>query len=142
MLAALADGPREPAELAPPTPTSGTSSPTPPTTGTGYAGLEDLVRDGRHVDMHTKAADDPYWRSYIRGQFQIARLSSAEVAKAIPLAAGAHSILGLFFLLTSGADTYTTEEVSLWLRESGYAQPAVKSFRTIPDLRLLVAKAA
>lgn len=224
-----------------------------------YAGLEDLVRDGRHVEMHGKAAADPYWRSYIRGQFQIARLSSAEVAKAIPLAAGAHSILdvagghgefsmalcrrhgglratvvdlpgsaavgreivaeagmqnrvrhvvgdmfevdydgqydgalcfniihhlspdqarrlfarirealrpgaplcvldlydrpegrranlasilGLFFHLTSGADTYTTDEVSLWMQESGYERPTAKSFRTIPDLRLLIAKAA
>ncbi len=224
-----------------------------------YAGLEDLVRDGRHVELHAKAADDAYWDSYIRGQYQLARLSSAEVAKAIPLARGAHSILdvagahgeysmalcrrheglratvvdlpgsarvgseivaaagmadrvrhvvgdmfevdydghydgalcfniihhlapeqardlfarirsvlrpgaplcvldlydrpegqraslasilGLFFHLTSGADTYTTEEVSRWLRESGYGSAAVKSLRNLPDLRLLVAKAA
>ncbi|MGN6815652.1 MAG: methyltransferase domain-containing protein [Solirubrobacterales bacterium] len=221
-----------------------------------YAGLEDLVRDGRHVELHEKAADDPYWQSYIRGQYQIARLSSAEVAKAIPLARGAHavldvagahgefsmalcrrheglrativdlpgsarvgeeivaeagmsdrvrhlvgdmfevdydghydgalafniihhlspeqaralfariravlrpgapfavldlydrpggrranlaSILGLFFHLTSGADTYTVEEVSRWLSESGYGSVDVKSFRTLPDLRLLIA---
>lgn len=223
-----------------------------------YAGLEDLVRDGRHVELHEKAADDPYWQSYIRGQYQVARLSSAEVAKAIPLARGAHqvldvagahgefsmalcrrheglrativdlpgsarvgeeivaeagmgdrvrhlvgdmfevdydghydgaltfniihhltpeqarglfariraalrpgaplavldlydrpggrranlaSILGLFFHLTSGADTYTVEEVSRWMNESGYGAVEVKSFRTLPDLRLLIAKA-
>jgi SAM-dependent methyltransferase len=223
-----------------------------------YADLEDLVRDGRHVELHEKAPDDPYWQSYIRGQYQMARLSSAEVAKAIPLARGAHSvldvagahgefsmalcrrhsglkatvvdlpgsarvgeeivaeagmgdrvrhlvgdmfevdyegqydgalcfniihhlspeqtralfhriravlrpgaplavldlydrpegqraglasILGLFFYLTSGADTYTTDEVSRWMRESGYGGVEVKSFRTLPDLRLLVAKA-
>jgi len=223
-----------------------------------YAGLEDLVRDGRHVELHEKAADDPYWQSYIRGQYQVARLSSAEVAKAIPLARGAHqvldvagahgefsmalcrrheglrativdlpgsvrvgeqivaeagmadhlrhlvgdmfevdydghydgalafniihhlspeqaralfariravlrpgaplavldlydrpggqranlaSILGLFFHLTSGADTYTVDEVSHWLRESGYSYVEAKSFRTLPDLRLLIAKA-
>ncbi|MGN6254169.1 MAG: methyltransferase domain-containing protein [Solirubrobacterales bacterium] len=223
-----------------------------------YAGLEDLVRDGRHVELHGKGPDDPYWRSYIRGQYQVARLSSAEVAKAIPLARGAHavldvagahgeysmalcrrheglrativdlpgsarvgeeivaeagmgdhvrhlvgdmfevdydghydgalafniihhlspeqiralfariravlrpgsplcvldlydrpegqranlaSILGLFFHLTSGADTYTTDEVSRWLGESGYGGVEVKSFRTLPDLRLLIAKA-
>ena len=29
-----------------------------------------------HVELHDKAPDDPYWRSYIRGQYQIARLSS------------------------------------------------------------------
>lgn len=223
-----------------------------------YAGLEDLVRDGRHVELHGKDPDDPYWQSYIRGQYQLARLSSAEVAKAIPLARGAHSvldvagahgefsmalcrsheglratvvdlpgsarvgkeivieagmrdrvrhlvgdmfevdydghydaalcfnivhhlsperaralfariravlrpgaplcvldlydrpggqranlasILGLFFHLTSGADTYTTDEVGRWMRESGYGSVDAKSFRTLPDLRLLIAKA-
>jgi 2-polyprenyl-3-methyl-5-hydroxy-6-metoxy-1,4-benzoquinol methylase len=223
-----------------------------------YGRLEDLVRDGTHAELHEKDADDPYWQSYIRGQYQIARLSSAEVAKAIPLAKGAHSILdvagahgefsmalcrrheglrativdlpgsakvgeqivaeagmsdrvrhlvgdmfevnydgpydgalacyiihhlspeqaralfariravlrpgapfavldlydraggqqantasilGLFFHLTSGADTYTVEEVSRWMGESGFGSVDVKSFRTLPDLRLLVAKA-
>lgn len=223
-----------------------------------YARLEDLVRDGTHAELHGKGPDDPYWRSYIRGQYQLARLSSAEVAKAIPLAKGAHSvldvagahgeysmalcrrheglrativdlpgsakvgeqivaeagmsdrvrhlvgdmfevdydghydgamsfniihhlspeqiralfariravlrpgaplavldlydrpggqqantasILGLFFHLTSGADTYTVEEVSRWMGESRFGSVDVKSFRTLPDLRLLIAKA-
>jgi SAM-dependent methyltransferase len=223
-----------------------------------YAGLEDLVREGKHVELHEKGPEDPYWRSYIRGQYQIARLSSAEVAKAIPLAKGAHSVLdvagahgefsmalcrrheglrativdlpgsanvgkeivaeagmsdrvrylvgdmyevdydghydgalcfniihhlspeqiralfariravlrpgaplcvldlydrpggqranlasvlGLFFHLTSGADTYTVEDVSRWMGESGYGKAEVKSFRRLPDLRLLIAKA-
>jgi hypothetical protein len=223
-----------------------------------YAGLEGLVRDGKHVELHGKAPEDPYWRSYIRGQYQLARLSSAEVAKTIPLAKGAHSlldvagahgeysmalcrrheglrativdlpgsarvgeeivaeagmhdrvrhlvgdmfevdydghydgalcfnivhhlspeqaralfhriravlrsgsplcvldlydrpggrqanlasVLGLFFHLTSGADTYTVDEVSRWMRESGYGSVAVKSFRELPDQRLLIAKA-
>jgi 2-polyprenyl-3-methyl-5-hydroxy-6-metoxy-1,4-benzoquinol methylase len=223
-----------------------------------YAGLEDLVRDGTHVELHEKGPDDPYWQSYIRGQYQLARLSSAEVAKAIPLAKGAHqvldvagahgefsmalcrrheglrativdlpgsakvgevivaeagmsdrvrhlvgdmfetdydgqydgalcfnivhhlspeqaralfariraslrpgaplcvldlydrsggqranlaSVLGLFFHLTSGADTYPAEEVSRWMSESGYGSAEAKSFRTLPDLRLLIAKA-
>jgi SAM-dependent methyltransferase len=223
-----------------------------------YAGLEDLVRDGRHVELHAKDADDPYWRSYIRGQYQLARLSSAEVAKAVPLQRGAHSvldvagahgeysmalcrrheglrativdlpgsarvgeeivaaagmadhvryvvgdmfevdfdghydgalcfniihhlspeqiralfariravlrpgaplcvldlydrpggqranlasILGLFFHLTSGADTYTTDEVSRWLRESGYGGAGVKNLRRLPDLQLVIARA-
>jgi SAM-dependent methyltransferase len=223
-----------------------------------YGRLEDLVRDGTHAELHAKDADDPYWQSYIRGQYQLARLSSAEVAKTIPLARGAHqvldvagahgeysmalcrrheglrativdlpgsarvgekivgeagmservrhlvgdmfevdygghydgalcfniihhltpeqamtlfqriravlrpgspfcildlydrpggqratlaSILGLFFHLTSGADTYTVEEVSRWMGETGYGSVDVKSFRTLPDLRLLIAKA-
>jgi SAM-dependent methyltransferase len=223
-----------------------------------YAGLEDLVREGRHVELHEKPANDPYWDSYIRGQYQLARLSSAEVAKVIPLGRGAHSVLdvagahgefsmalcrrheglrativdlpgsarvgerivaeagmsdrvrhlvgdmfevdydghydgalcfniihhlspeqaralfariravlrpgaplcvldlydrpagqranlasvlGLFFHLTSGADTYSTEEVSRWLGESGYGAVDAKSLRTLPDLQLLIAKA-
>jgi cyclopropane fatty-acyl-phospholipid synthase-like methyltransferase len=51
------------------------------------------------------------------------------------------SILGLFFHLTSGADTYTVEEVSRWLGESGFGSVESKSFRILPDLRLLIAKA-
>jgi ubiquinone/menaquinone biosynthesis C-methylase UbiE len=223
-----------------------------------YEGLEDLVRDGRHAELHDKAPDDPYWRSYIRGQYQMARLSSDEVAKKIPLARGAHSILdvagghgefsmalcrrhpnlkatvvdlpgsarigreivsgagmddrvrhvdgdmfevdydgshdgalcfnivhhltpdqakalfarirsalrpgsplcvlelydrpegkrpdtgsilGLFFHLTSGADTYTTQEVSRWLTDSGFGEAKKIAFRTLPGLAMLVAKA-
>jgi ubiquinone/menaquinone biosynthesis C-methylase UbiE len=223
-----------------------------------WQGLEDLVRDGRHVELHDKPADDPYWRSYIRGQYQIARLSSAEVAKAVPLQSGAHSlldvagghgefsmalcrrypglkativdlpgsarvgreivfgagmedrvrhvegdmfeadlggphdgalcfnivhhqtpeqarelfariravlrpgaplcvlelydrpegqkpdsgsILGLFFHLTSGADTYTVEQVSRWLAESGFGPAEKHTFRTLPSLAMVSARA-
>jgi hypothetical protein len=55
--------------------------------------LEDLVRDGKSIELHDKAPDDPYWRSYITGQYQLARLSSAAVAKAVALPAGAKSLL-------------------------------------------------
>lgn len=223
-----------------------------------YAGLEDLVREGRHVELHEKAPGDPYWDSYIRGQYQIARLSSEEVAKAVPLARSAHSvldvagghgefsmalcrrhpglratvvdlsgsarvgreivsgagmedrvrhlegdmfeadydghydgalcfnivhhlsseqakalfrrirealrpgaplcvldlydrpegkqpdvgsILGLFFHLTSGADTYTADEVSHWFEESGFERPRQHGFRTLPSLAMLAGKA-
>ena len=58
-----------------------------------WSGLEDLVRDGRSIELHDRAADDPYWRSYITGQFQLARLSSAAVARAVALPDGAHSLL-------------------------------------------------
>ena len=56
-------------------------------------GLEDLVRDGRSVEMHDRPDDDPYWASYISGQYQIARLSSDDVAKAVELDQGATSLL-------------------------------------------------
>ena len=52
------------------------------------------------------------------------------------------SILGLFFPLTSGANTYGVDEVSRWMRESGYGSVEAKSFRTLPDLRRLIARAA
>ncbi len=58
-----------------------------------WAGLEDLVRDGRSVELHDKPPDDPYWRSYITGQYQLARLSSGAVAKAVALPTGAKSLL-------------------------------------------------
>jgi hypothetical protein len=223
-----------------------------------WGDLEDLVRDGRHAELHDRPADDPYWRSYIRGQYQLAKLSSAEVAKTVPLRQGAHSlldvagahgeysmalcrhhpglkativdlpgsarigreivsgagmddrvdhvegdmfevafggphdgalcfnivhhltpeqakalfsriraalrpgaalcvlelydrpegqkpdsgsILGLFFHLTSGADTYTVEQVSSWLADSGFGPAQKKTFRTLPSLAMLSAKA-
>lgn len=223
-----------------------------------WDGLEALVRDGRSIELHDREPDDPYWRSYIRGQYQIARLSSDDVAKGIALAAdarsvldvaGAHgefsmalcrehpelrativdlpgsarigreivaeagmsdrvnhlegdmfeadlggphdgalcfnivhhltpeqartlfarvrgalrdgaplcilelydrppgeqpdtaSILGLFFHLTSGADTYTREEVAEWLADSGFGPAKARTFRTLPGLALLRAEA-
>lgn len=58
-----------------------------------WENLEPLVRDGRSIELHDRPPDDPYWRSYITGQYQLARLSSAAVAKAVALPAGAHSLL-------------------------------------------------
>lgn len=224
-----------------------------------YQGLEDLVRSGSHVELHDLPAGDPYWASYIRGQYEIARLSSAEVAKAVPLARGAHTLLdvagahgefsmalcrrhpglrativdlpgsarigrqiveeagmadrvrhvegdmfevdydghydgalafnivhhqtpeqaralfariraalrpgaplcvldlynrpegqrpdssamlALFFHLTSGAATYNAEQVAAWLGESGFGKAEKVTFRTLPNLAMMVAKAA
>jgi ubiquinone/menaquinone biosynthesis C-methylase UbiE len=222
-----------------------------------WEGLEELVRDGRAVEMHDRPADDPYWRSYITGQYEIARLSSDDVAKAAGLdaggtslldVAGGHgefsmalcrrhpdlrativdlpgsarigreivaeagmtervayvegdmfeapfggphdgalcfniihhlqpqpmrelfervaaalrpgaplcvldvfdrppgstpdigSVLGLFFHLTSDADTYSAEEVSEWIAASGFERPTRKSLRQLPGLGLLRAE--
>jgi ubiquinone/menaquinone biosynthesis C-methylase UbiE len=224
-----------------------------------WEGLERLVREGQSVEMHDRPADDPYWSSYITGQYQLARLSSASVAKAAGLASGATSLLdvagghgefsmalcrrhpdlrativdlpgsarigreivneagmadrvayvegdmfevdlggphdgalafniihhlepqpmralferiaaalrpgaplcvldlfdrppgerpntssmlGLFFHLTSGADTYTADEVSDWLAVSGFRAPQRKSLRELPGLGLLRAERA
>ena len=51
--------------------------------------LEDIVRTGEGVEIHDFAADDPHWDTYIRGQFELARISSPEVAKALRLPARA-----------------------------------------------------
>lgn len=53
-----------------------------------WEGLEDLVKEGRSMEMHDRPADDPYWASYITGQYQIARLTSDDVAKAVDLDKG------------------------------------------------------
>jgi hypothetical protein len=58
-----------------------------------WEGLEALVRDGTSVELHDRGPDDPYWRSYITGQYELARLSSDAVAKAVALPAGARSLL-------------------------------------------------
>jgi len=222
-----------------------------------WAELEGLVREGRHVELHDKADDDPSWRAYILGQYQLARLSSNAVARAVALpgearwlldVAGAHgefamalcrrhdglsatvvdlpgsarvgreivaqagmadrvshvegdmfaadlggphdgalafnivhhlspedarrlfarigetlrpraplcvldlydrpagrrpdagSFLGLFFHLTSGADTYATDEVAGWLRESGFGPAKVRRLPQLPGLALLRAQ--
>jgi hypothetical protein len=55
--------------------------------------LEHLVRDGRSIELHDRDPEDPYWSSYITGQYQLARLSSGAVAKAVALPAGASSLL-------------------------------------------------
>ena len=224
-----------------------------------WAGLEDLLRDGRAVELHDKPPDDPYWRSYMQGQYELARLSSEAVAKAVRLPDGAQSLLdvagghgefsmalcrrhdglsatvidlpgsarvgreivaaagmfdrvqhlegdmfdvdlggpydgalcfniihrlspdqacivfgrvaetlrqgaplcvldlytrppgdrpdsgsflGLFFHLTSGADTHSTGEVSEWLIDSGFANPAVKTLPQLPRLALVRAERA
>jgi SAM-dependent methyltransferase len=60
-----------------------------------WAQLEDLVRDGRSVELHDRAPDDPYWRTYIRGQFELARLSAPEVAKGLKLPDGATTMVDL-----------------------------------------------
>ncbi|HST56039.1 MAG TPA: class I SAM-dependent methyltransferase [Solirubrobacteraceae bacterium] len=51
-----------------------------------YGDLERIVRDGGNFEIHREPAEDAeYWRVYITGQYELARLSAAEVAKAIKL---------------------------------------------------------
>jgi 2-polyprenyl-3-methyl-5-hydroxy-6-metoxy-1,4-benzoquinol methylase len=51
-----------------------------------YGDLERIVRDGGSFEIHREnAEDEDYWRLYITGQYELARLSAGEVAKAIKL---------------------------------------------------------
>src|SRR3954464_14613493 len=47
--------------------------------------FEQLLETGGWVEIHGGDADAPHWRRYIIGQFELARLSAPEVAKAIDL---------------------------------------------------------
>jgi len=55
--------------------------------------LEDVVRGGEPVELHDGDPDDPHWRRYIVGQFELARLSAPEVAKAVELGDQPRSLL-------------------------------------------------
>lgn len=57
--------------------------------------LEPIMRGAPSFEIHSLPADDPSWPVYIRGQYELARLSAASVAKAIAMPAGARSVLDL-----------------------------------------------
>lgn len=50
-----------------------------------WENLEELVRSGRSVEIHERPPDDPHWQVYIGGQYELARLSAPEVARALRL---------------------------------------------------------
>jgi cyclopropane fatty-acyl-phospholipid synthase-like methyltransferase len=59
-----------------------------------YADLERIVRDGGSFEIHREPAEEQqYWRVYITGQYELARLSAREVAKAIELPAKPRALL-------------------------------------------------
>jgi 2-polyprenyl-3-methyl-5-hydroxy-6-metoxy-1,4-benzoquinol methylase len=59
-----------------------------------YGDLERIVRDGGSFEIHREPAEEEeYWRVYITGQYELARLSADEVAKAIKLPDGASALL-------------------------------------------------
>ena len=53
------------------------------------------MRGGKPISLHEGPADDPAWQTYIRGQYELARLSAASVARAIPVPTGSTSLLDL-----------------------------------------------
>ncbi len=50
-----------------------------------WSQLEEVVRTGKSFELHDTPPEDPAWQTYIRGQFELARLSAPEVAKALRL---------------------------------------------------------
>ena len=47
--------------------------------------LEEVLRTGDSFEIHEAGPDDPHWRRYIVGQFELARLSAPEVARSLKL---------------------------------------------------------
>lgn len=60
-----------------------------------WSRLEETVRTGKMSGSHEAAPGDPYWRRYIAGQRELARLSAAEVARKLPLPASPRSLLDI-----------------------------------------------
>jgi hypothetical protein len=60
-----------------------------------WAGLEETVRTGTSSGSHDAPPDDAYWRRYMTGQRELARLSAAEVARKLPLPASPRTLLDI-----------------------------------------------
>jgi 2-polyprenyl-3-methyl-5-hydroxy-6-metoxy-1,4-benzoquinol methylase len=60
-----------------------------------WSGLDEVTRTGKPAGHHDAPPDDPYWRRYITGQLDLARLSAVEVARKLPLPPGARSLLDI-----------------------------------------------
>jgi hypothetical protein len=60
-----------------------------------WADVENVLRGGPPISLHDAPAGDPGWETYIRGQYELARLSAASVARAIPVPTGSTSLLDL-----------------------------------------------
>jgi SAM-dependent methyltransferase len=55
--------------------------------------LEEVVRTGDSFEIHEAGPDDPHWRRYIVGQFELARLSAPEVARGLKLGSSPRRLL-------------------------------------------------
>jgi SAM-dependent methyltransferase len=60
-----------------------------------WQGLEQSARTGITSGSHGVPPDDPYWRRYITGQLELARLSAAEVARKLPLPPRPRAVLDI-----------------------------------------------
>ena len=60
-----------------------------------WAGLDETVRTGKTSGSHDAPPGDAYWRRYMTGQRELARLSAAEVARKLPLPARPRTLLDI-----------------------------------------------
>jgi SAM-dependent methyltransferase len=60
-----------------------------------WSGLDEAVRTGKTSGSHEAGPRDPYWRRYMSGQAELARLSAAEIARKLPLPAGSRALLDI-----------------------------------------------
>jgi SAM-dependent methyltransferase len=60
-----------------------------------WAGLAETARGAPPAAHHDAPPGDPYWRRYITGQLELARLSAPEVARRLPLPAAPRSVLDI-----------------------------------------------
>ena len=60
-----------------------------------WAQLPEVARTGTPTGHHDAPPDDPYWRRYITGQLDLARLSAGEVAARLAIADQARSVLDI-----------------------------------------------
>jgi cyclopropane fatty-acyl-phospholipid synthase-like methyltransferase len=58
-----------------------------------WAALPEVARSGRPFQHHDVAPDDPYWRRYLTGQFELSRLSAGEVARKLEVPPGDRTLL-------------------------------------------------
>jgi O-methyltransferase domain/Dimerisation domain len=63
--------------------------------GDWWMKLEDVIRSGKGVEIHEFPPDHPHWGRYIRGQFELARLSAGEVASKLRVPQQPRSLLDI-----------------------------------------------
>jgi hypothetical protein len=62
---------------------------------TWWQRLPEVIRTGTPVGHHDADPDDPYWRRYLTGQYQLARLSAGEVARKLRVPPHARTVLDI-----------------------------------------------
>ncbi len=60
-----------------------------------WSELDEVTRSGQPAGHHDAPPGDPYWRRYIGGQVELARLSADEVAKKLVLPAHSRTLLDI-----------------------------------------------